>query len=172
MSRAFSDNEAIYATNAKSPTAENCKWHQQLQNKIKSIANIISSHEYKILNESESEESRKLNQRFEEGGSTFNEDGEKIPSKWEKIKTFYRVPQIFKMRELQILVEDDIKGKDSSMSQGMVKKEVLDLSKRIVLEIKNEIKAKYQIENDSDLERKVHQMMVKERVDEHLRLLL
>ena len=152
--------------------AVNCKWHDQLQKKIKSIENIISSHESKILNESETNESRKLNQRFEEGGSTYNEDGEKIPSKWEKIKTFYRVPQIFKMRELQMLVEDDIKGKDPSMSQGMVKKEVLGLSKRIVFEIKKEIKAKYQIEDDRDLERKVHRMMVKEGVDEHLRLML
>ena len=54
----------------------------------------------------------------------------------------------------------------------MVKKEVLSLSKRIVFQIKKEIKAKYQIEDNRDLERKVHQMMVKERVDEHLRLVL
>ena len=149
-----------------------CKWHDQLQKKIESIENLIRSHECKILNESESDESRKVNKRFEEGGSTCNEDGEKIPSKWEMIKTFHRVPEIFKLRELQILVEDEIKGRNPSLPQGMVKKEVLGLSKRIVFQIKKEIKAKYQIEDNRDLERKVHQMMVKERVDEHLRLVL
>ena len=56
------------------------------------------------------------------------------------------------------------------MSQGKVKEEVLNLSKRIVLQIKKEIKAKHNILDDGELERIVHKMKVKETVDEHLRL--
>ena len=89
---------------------------------------------------------------------------------WEQIKTFLTIPEIFKMRELQILVEDDIRGKNPSISQKKVKEEVLGLSKGIVTQIKKEIKAKYQIHDDVELERKVHQMKIKERIDEHLRL--
>ena len=181
MSESFSrkvssyHHEASKISNDNSPTQETkCEWHVQFQNKIKSIEKRIHDHQHRNLNESESDESRKLNQSFKDGEKIGNEDGENGngPSKWERIKNFYTEPTIFKMRELQSLVEADIKGKDPSMSQGKVKKEVLKLSKNIVSQIKKEMKAKHNIQDDRELERKVHQMKIKETVDEHLRLVV
>ena len=150
-----------------------CKWHDKLQNKIKSIEKQIHDRKFRNLNEDELEASRGLNQCFKEGATKGNEDGEEGngPSKWEQIKTFYAEPTFFKMRELQILVEADIKGKDPSMSQGKLKKEVLNLSKIIVSQIRKEIKAKHNLQDD-EVKRKMHQMKVKETVDEHLRLVV
>ena len=163
--KSTSDNEAIYA--------QECKWHDQLQNKIKSIEKQIHDHKFRNLNEDELEASRGLNQCFKEGATKGNEDGEEGngPSKWEQIKTFYAEPTFFKMRELQILVEADIKGKDPSMSSKDVKDKVKKLSNDIVSQIKKEMKAKHDIQDD-EVERKLHQMKVKETVNEHLRLVL
>ena len=168
-------HEESKISNDDSPTQESkCEWHLQFQNKIISIEKRINDHQHRNLNESESDESRKLNQSFKDGETIGNEEGKNGngPSKWERMKTFYTEPTIFKMRELQILVEADIKGKDPLMSQGKVKKEVLNLSKNIVSQIKKEMKAKHNIQDDRELERKVHQMKIKETVDEHLRLVV
>ena len=172
-SKTFSDN----TQSSREKSELECKWHDKLQDKIKSIEKQIHDRKFKNLNEDELEASRVLNQRFEEGATKDNEDGEneKGQSKWEQIKNFYAEPTFFKMRELQILVEADIKGKYPSMSQEKikkeVKKEVLNLSKNIVSQIKKEIKAKHNIQDD-EAERKMHQMKVKESVDEHLRLVV
>ena len=180
MSESFSrkvssyDHEASKISNDDSQTQESkCEWHPQFQYKIKGIEKRIHDHQHRNLNEAESDESRKLNQNFTEGEIKGNEDGENGNrlTKWEQMKTFYTEPTIFKMRELQILVEADIKGKDPSMSQGKVKKEVFNLSKSIVSQIKKEIKAKHNIQDD-EVERKMHQMKVKETVNEHLRLVV
>ena len=167
-------HEASKISNDDSQTQETkCERHVQFQNKIKSIEKRIHDHQHRNLNESESDVNRKLNQSFKNGEKIGNEDGENGngPSKWERIKNSYTEPTMFKMRELQSLVEVDIKGKDPSMSQGKVKKEVLNLSKNIVSQIKKEIKAKHNI-HDGEVERKMHQMKVKETVDEHLRLVV
>ena len=132
-------HEASKISSDKSPKTSRkkiklkCEWHVKFQNKIKSIEKRIHDHQHRNLNEAESDESRKLNQNFTEGEIKGNEDGENGNrlTKWEQMKTFYTEPTIFKMRELQILVEADIKGKDPSMSQGKVKKEVLNLSKNM-----------------------------------------
>ena len=39
-------------------------------------------------------------------------------------------------------------------------------------QIEKEMKAKHNIQDDRELERKVHQMKIKETVDEHLRLVV
>ena len=132
MSESFSrkvssyHHEASKISNDDSPTQETkCEWHVQFQYMIKSIGKRIHDQKHRNLNESESDESRKLNQSFKEGVTIGNEDGENRdgPSKWERIKNFYTEPAILKMRELQSLVESDIKGKDPSMSNGKLKKE-------------------------------------------------
>ena len=68
----------------------------------------------------------------------------------------------FEMKELQMLVEDEIRGKNASK---VVKKEISDLKKKIVQEIRNELRAKYEKE---DVERELNKLNVKEYVNKHL----
>ena len=140
----------------KRPLPAKCKWHTQLQNKGKTVRNIIDNHHPVELTDEAFKASRKLNKKFEDG------------EEWEKIKTFTVKPLVFKMRELQILVEEEIKGKNSPMSSRRIREEISDLKTKIVRQIRKEIKAKHGIKDDGDLSKKIHQMKVKEYVDSHL----
>ena len=84
------ENEVV----VERPSPEKCKWHKQLQNKAKTVRNIIDNHHPAELTDEAFKASRKLNKKFEDG------------EEWEKIKTFTVKPLVFKMRELQILVEE------------------------------------------------------------------
>ena len=116
------------------------------------------------MTEEASKASSEWNKLFVEG----KEGSEERLSQWDKIKTFYVKPPVFKMKEPQILVEDEIKGSDPLMPSKKVKTEVAGLKSRILKQIRKEMKAKYGIKEDCDLERKVHQMKVKEYIDVHL----
>jgi len=155
--------EATSSGSTEIPTSvseENCKWHKKLQNKIKAIRNSINSHDVITLEEEASNASREWNKMFKEGDKdSGNESG---PSEWEKIKTFHVKPISFEMKELQMLVEDEIRGRDPS---NVIKKEIKDLKIRIVEEIRNDLRVKYK---KKDVEREVHKLNVKEYVDNHL----
>ena len=81
---------------------ENCQWHNEIQSCIKEITELIKNHEVKVFNEEETQKSEEWNVRFQNGPK-------KGKSMWEKIKTFYCKPSIFQLKELQKLVEEDIK---------------------------------------------------------------
>ena len=149
---------------------EGCKWHDKFQNKIKALGELIENHKAVPLTEEASKESSVWKKKFGDGTKTkvVNDGGDEVPSEWEKIKTFHVKPIIFKMKELQMLVENEIKGTGQSISPKELKSEISDLKNRIVKQIRKELKAKHGIKDERDLEKKVHQMMVKEYVTEHL----
>ena len=144
--------EATSSGSMEIPTSaseEKCKWQkelQKLQTKVKTIKDTISSHEVTSFEEEASNASREWNKKLKE-----------------KLQTFHVIPLFFEMKELKILVEDEIRGRDPSK---VVKKEIEDLKKRIVQEIKNELRVKYKKE---DVEREVHQLNVKEYVDKNFK---
>ena len=61
-----------------------------------------------------------------------------------EIKTEDKV-RIFKLKELQILIEEEIKGRNPCSSVNEVKKEICALSMRIVEQVTKDLAAKYQI---------------------------
>ena len=79
-----------------------CEWHDEIQSCIKEIKDLINNHEAKDLTEEQSRKSREWNEKFIVGPK-------KGKSMWEKVKMFYCKPSIFKMKELQIHLEDDMK---------------------------------------------------------------
>ena len=157
------NNNRMNEVTDERPPQEKCKWHKQFQNKIKSVRNLIDDHKPVELTNEAFEASRNLNKKFEDGERNYGE-----LSQWEKIKTFHVKPLVFKMRELQLLVEDEIKGKDSSMTSKRVREEISDLKSKIVMQIRKELKAKHGIKEEGELTKIIHKMKVKEYVDTHL----
>ena len=157
------NNNRMNEVTDERPPQEKCKWHKQFQDKIKSVRNLIDDHKPVELTNEAFEASRNLNKKFEDGERNYGE-----LSQWEKIKTFHVKPLVFKMRELQLLVEDEIKGKDSSMTSKRVREEISDLKSKIVMQIRKELKAKHGIKEEGELTKIIHKMKVKEYVDTHL----
>ena len=133
-----------------------CVWHDEIQSCIKEIDNLIENHEPRVLTEEESNESKLLNSKFENGPSKA-----KVTSMRQRIKHFYAKPSLFKMKELQILVEDEIKGRDASLSNKEVNEELIDLSKKIVVQLKKELREKFEGISEKDLNKKLHELNVK-----------
>ena len=139
-----------------------CFCHEKFQKIKQFMGNINTNHQVKQLTQWEVEESKNINMKFKAG----NNSGEK--SQWEKIKSFHCKPSIFKLKELQILIEEEIKGRNPCSSVNEVKKEICALSMRIVEQVTKDLAAKYQINDQGELQKKLHQLRVKECVKEHL----
>ena len=108
--------EATSSGSMKIPTSafkENCKRQKELrkfQNKVKTINDLINSHEVTSFGEEASNASREWNKKFKEGKKGAKDDGnEKGLTEWEKIQTFLVIPLFFEMKELQLLVEDELR---------------------------------------------------------------
>ena len=104
--------EAIFSGSMEIVTSvseENCKWHKQSQ-RIKTIKDLINSHEVTSFGEEASKASREWNKKFKEGKKGGKDGGnERGPTEWEKIQTFLVIPLFFEMKELQLLVEDELR---------------------------------------------------------------
>merc|ERR1712131_284468 len=99
--------------NPTSASGENCKCHknlQKLQSKIKAIKDAINSHEVTSFGEEAARASREWNKKFKEGKKGGKDGGnESGPTEWEKIQTFLVIPLFFEMKDLQLLVEDELR---------------------------------------------------------------
>ena len=79
-----------------------CDFHQEIQKLVNDRKILEKEHKSKELSETAKIESDELNRKFASGSRKGN-------SFWEKIKRFYFKPCLFKMRELQKLVEEKLK---------------------------------------------------------------
>ena len=143
-----------------------CEWHSEIQSCIDEINDLICSHKVKILTEEESRKSLEWNVKFQEGPK-------KGKSMWEKIKNFYCKPSIFKMKELQIYLEADIKKQYHNESIGEIVNATIakienqvrnELEKNGIEEkIREGLKKKFPLEAEEKIEKKLH-AKIEERI--------
>ena len=82
----------------------NCFWHDEIQKCVERTDDLLSKHESHEFSEDQIELSENWNRKFIAGCKK----GKPI---WEKMKTFCCKPSMFRMKEIQMYVEDDIKQK-------------------------------------------------------------
>ena len=85
------------------PKHSKCEWHDEIQKCIYRIKEMLHNHETQKLNEEATTASREWEFKFEKGRK-------KGKSTWQKIQQFHCMPTIFRMKELQIYLENDIEA--------------------------------------------------------------
>ena len=147
MKRSFDKSFTEYRT-------DKCEWHYEIQNCIKKIEELVNNHEVRKLSEEATKASQEWNLKFQAGKR-------KHKSIWQKIQNFYCKPSIFRMREFQIYLENDIKANDPYIS----KHDMNDKVKRLIISIENEIgeelRQKFPEISEEDISKRVKNISVK-----------
>ena len=133
----------------------NCKWHYEIQNCIEKIEEQVKNHEARILSKNATEASEKWNLKFQQGKKTLKS------SWWLKIQSFLTKPSIFRMKEFQVYLEDDIKANDPSISKHDLNEKVSELINRIENEIREELRGKFPEITEKEIDERVKNIKVK-----------
>ena len=133
----------------------NCKWHYEIQNCIEKIEEQVKNHEARILSKNATEASEKWNLKFQQGKKTLKS------SWWLKIQSFLTKPSIFRMKEFQVYLEDDIKANDPSISKHDLNEKVSELINRVENEIREELRGKFPEITEQEIDERVKNIKVK-----------
>ena len=133
----------------------NCKWHYEIQNCIEKIEEQVKNHEARILSKNATEASEKWNLKFQQGKKTLKS------SWWLKIQSFLTRPSIFRMKEFQVYLEDDIKANDPSISKHDLNEKVSELINRVENEIREELRGKFHEITEEEIDERVRNIRVK-----------
>ena len=147
MKRSIDTEFTEYGTNK-------CNWHYEIQNCIKKIEDQVDNHEVRKLSEEATKASQEWNLKFQAGKK-------KHKSIWQKIQNFYCKPSIFRMREFQIYLENDIKANDPYISKYDLNEKVKRLIIGIENEIGEELRQKFPEISEEDISKRVKNISVK-----------
>ena len=147
MKRSFTESFTEYRT-------DKCEWHYEIQNCIKKIEELVDNHEVRKLSEEATKASQEWNLKFQAGKR-------KHKSIWQKIQSFYCKPSIFRMREFQIYLENDIKANDPYISKHDMNEKVKRLIIGIENEIGEELRQKFPEISEKDISKRVKNIGVK-----------
>ena len=147
MKRSFDKSFTEYRT-------DKCEWHYEIQNCIKKIEELVDNHEVRKLSEEATKASQEWNLKFQAGKR-------KHKSIWQKIQNFYCKPSIFRMREFQIYLENDIKANDPYISKYDLNEKVKRLIIGIENEIGEELRQKFPEISEKDISKRVKNIGVK-----------
>ena len=135
-------------------TANNCKWHYEIQNCIEKIEEQVKNHEARIL----SDDAKKAS---EEWNFKFQKEKKKRKSMWQKVQSFLTKPSIFRMKEFQVYLEDDIKANDPSISKHDLNEKVSKLISGVEDEIHEELRGKFSEITEKEIDERVRNIKVK-----------
>ena len=99
--------------------------------------------------------SREWNSKFQVGKK------KKGKPMWQKIQRFYCKPSVFRMKELQIYLESDIKANDPSISKTELNEKINNLINGIEQEIREELRQKFPEMQEKDIDERVRNIKVK-----------
>ena len=136
-------------------TANNCKWHYEIQNCIEKIEEQVKNHEARNLSDDAKKASEKCNLNFKK------KEKKKRKSMWQKVQSFLTKPSIFRMKEFQVYLEDDIKANDPSISKHDLNEKVSELINRIENEIREELRGKFPEITEKEIDERVKNIKVK-----------
>ena len=131
-----------------------CKWGDEIQACIKKIEEQVKNHEARELSQEAKHESEKLNLKFKQGKK-------KRKSMWENVQRFLTKPSFFRMKELQVYLEDDIKANDPSISKHDLNEKVSKLINGVENEIREELSGKFPEINEKEIDERVKNIKVK-----------
>ena len=133
---------------------ETCIWHNEIQTRLKEIDELLKNHEQRDLTDEQIEEDEKFTKKFVKGGK-------KGPSVWKRIEDFYCKPAVFRIKDLQIFIEDEIKRTNPTFSDEEFRNEMDNLINQIENQIREDFKIKFKDLSDNEIERKVREVKVK-----------
>ena len=147
MKRSINKAFTEYRTNS-------CKWHYEIQNCIEKIEEQVKNHEARILSDDAKKASEEWNLKFQQGKK-------KRKSMWQKVQSFLTKPSIFRMKEFQVYLEDDIKANDPSITKHDLNEKVSKLINGVQNEIREELKAKFPEITEKEIDERVRNIKVK-----------
>ena len=146
--------EYIADQNDSSNNSNCCKWGVEIKACIKKIEEQVKNHEARELSEEATQASLEWNLKFQQGKK-------KRKSMWENVQRFLTKPSIFRMKELQIYLEDDIKANDPSITKHDLNEKVSKLINGVQNEIREELKAKFPEITEKEIDERVRNIKVK-----------
>ena len=149
------ENETSFTTDCIEPNSTiNCIWHDEIQKRIEEIEQLRMNHKQQDLSDDQSKENREFIQKFLKGGK-------KGLSMWKRIENFYCKPAVFKLRDLQIYLEEDFKRENPSISDEEIRNEMQNLINKIENLIREDFKLEYSHLSENEIENKVREVKVK-----------
>ena len=133
---------------------EKCKWHNEIQTRLKEIDALVKDHDQKNLTDEQIEEDEKFIKKFVKGGK-------KGLSMWKRIEEFYCKPSVFRIKDLQIYIERELKRKNRPFSDEEIRNEMDNLIDQIENQIREEFKIKFKDLSVNEIENKVREVKVK-----------
>ena len=131
-----------------------CQWHNEIQSKIQEVNYLVYNHTKQKLNQEQLQKNDDWVKRF------VWYKGKKSKM-WTQIEKFYCKPSVFKIKDIQLHIEDDFRRRNPDISEKELEEKVRDLSTKIENQIREDFTQKYSDLSKKEINKKVREVNVK-----------